>query len=65
MGSNQLESNDENRVTVTSSTYVIHEDFDPTQSLANDIALIKLRMPVTLTGNVFLYKIFNKNCSIL
>ncbi|EFA10764.1 serine protease H132 [Tribolium castaneum] len=52
MGSNQLSSNDENRVIVTTSTYVIHEGFDPTISLANDIALIKLRMPITFTDYI-------------
>ncbi|XP_044271585.1 brachyurin-like [Tribolium madens] len=52
MGSNQLSSNDANRVVVTTSTYVIHEGFDPTTSLANDIALIKLRMPVTFTDYI-------------
>jgi secreted trypsin-like serine protease len=47
MGSNQLESTDSNRVTVTATNYIINERFDPTVSLAHDVAVIKLDSPIT------------------
>ncbi|KAJ3656438.1 hypothetical protein Zmor_015516 [Zophobas morio] len=45
LGSNDLVSDDSNRVTVSSSTYVLHPDFNP-ETIENDIGLIKLRMEV-------------------
>ncbi|XP_044267124.1 brachyurin-like [Tribolium madens] len=51
LGSNLLEGEDANRVTVATSEYVIHPDFNPL-TLENDIALIKLRLPITYTTYV-------------
>ncbi|KAJ3656443.1 hypothetical protein Zmor_015520 [Zophobas morio] len=48
LGSNDLESDDPNRVTVSSSTYILHPDFNP-DTIENDLGLIKLRMEVTYT----------------
>jgi hypothetical protein len=40
-----LDSDDPNRVTVSSSTYILHPDFN-LETIENDIGLIKLRMSV-------------------
>ncbi|KAJ3656427.1 hypothetical protein Zmor_015507 [Zophobas morio] len=48
LGSITLNSDDPNRVIVASSEYVLHPDFNP-ESIENDIGLIKLRLPITLT----------------
>jgi secreted trypsin-like serine protease len=45
LGSIELVSDDPNRVTVSSSTYILHPDFNP-ETIENDIGLIKLRMSV-------------------
>jgi secreted trypsin-like serine protease len=52
LGSNQLQSTDENRLVLTTSTYVINDRFDPMTSLAHDVAVIKLRMPITFTDYI-------------
>jgi secreted trypsin-like serine protease len=46
LGSNTLEGTDPNRVTVSTSEYVLHPDYNP-DTLENDIALIKLRMAIS------------------
>ncbi|KAJ3656441.1 hypothetical protein Zmor_015518 [Zophobas morio] len=55
LGSNTLEGDDPNRVTVATSTYYLHPDFNP-DTLENDIAVIELRLPVTL--NEYIQPIF-------
>jgi hypothetical protein len=49
LGSNTLEGTDPNRVTVATSEYVLHPDYNP-DTLENDIALIKLRMAISYSG---------------
>jgi hypothetical protein len=49
LGSNTLEGTDPNRVTVSTSEYVLHPDYNP-DTLENDIALIKLRMAISYSG---------------
>ncbi|XP_063913384.1 brachyurin-like [Zophobas morio] len=51
LGSNTLNGDDSNRVTVATSEYSLHPDFNPA-TLENDIGLIKLRIPVELTDYV-------------
>ncbi|XP_044267305.1 brachyurin-like [Tribolium madens] len=51
IGSNTLTTTDPERVTLSSSEYVVHPNFDPDR-IENDIALIKLRMPVTYTWTI-------------
>ena len=50
LGSNQLSGTDPNRLTVTASKYFINDRFDPTVSLAHDMAVIKLNEPINFTG---------------
>ncbi|KAH0808034.1 hypothetical protein GEV33_014756 [Tenebrio molitor] len=45
LGSNTLEGTDANRVTLATATSVLHPSYDP-ETLENDIALIKLRLPI-------------------
>lgn len=54
IGSNTLTTPDPERVTLSSSEYVVHPNFDPNK-IENDIALIKLRMPIT----------YNCKCNII
>jgi hypothetical protein len=49
VGSNSLNSNDPNALRLSTDTYFLHPDYDPT-TLSNDLGLIKLRMKITLTG---------------
>ncbi|XP_063913786.1 brachyurin-like [Zophobas morio] len=49
LGSNNLNTDDPNRVTVASSEYFLHPDYNPS-TLENDIGLIKLRLPVEYTS---------------
>ncbi|KAJ3656400.1 hypothetical protein Zmor_015481 [Zophobas morio] len=49
LGSHTLTKDDSNRVTVASSEYFIHPDFNP-DTLENDIALIELRLPVEFSN---------------
>jgi hypothetical protein len=49
LGSKDLTTADSNRQTVATSDWVVHPDFNP-DSIENDIGLIQLRLPVTLTG---------------
>jgi hypothetical protein len=51
LGSNTLEGDDPNRIIVSTSTYYLHPDFNP-DTIDNDIAVIVLRMPVMLNGNL-------------
>ena len=53
LGSATLNDDDPNRVTVATSTYYLHPDYNP-QTLENDIGIIRLRMPITHTG-IFYY----------
>jgi secreted trypsin-like serine protease len=48
LGSNHLVSDDPNRMTVSTSTYILHPDFKP-DTIENDIGLIKFRRPVDYT----------------
>lgn len=59
MGSKDLTTADSNRQTVATSDWVVHPDFNP-DSIENDIGLIQLRLPVTLTGK---WKFSEKNYS--
>jgi hypothetical protein len=51
LGSNTLEGDDPNRIVVSTSTYYLHPDFNP-DTIDNDIAVIELRMPIMLNGNL-------------
>lgn len=59
LGSATLEDEDPNRLTVATSTYFIHPDYDPS-TLNNDIGIIEFRIPITLTSTYFLHY-FNCN----
>ncbi|XP_063907349.1 brachyurin-like [Zophobas morio] len=52
LGSNQLSGTDPNRLTVTASKYFINDRFDPTVSLAHDMAVIKLNEPINFTDYI-------------
>jgi hypothetical protein len=52
LGSATLKDHDPNRITVATSEYFLHPDYNP-DTLENDLGLIKLRMPVTFTGEVY------------
>jgi secreted trypsin-like serine protease len=52
LGSNSLEGDDPYRVKVASSEYVVHPDYN-SLTLENDIGLIKLRMPVEYSQNLY------------
>lgn len=52
-GSNSLSGDDANRLTVATDEYIIHQEFNET-SLWFDIAMIKLRLPITFTGILIL-----------
>jgi hypothetical protein len=45
LGSNHLVSDDSSRMTVATSTYILHPDFKP-DTIEHDIGLIKFRRPV-------------------
>ncbi|KAJ3656525.1 hypothetical protein Zmor_015597 [Zophobas morio] len=51
LGATNLVGDDPNRIVVATSDYVIHPDFNP-ETLDNDIALIKLRLPIEFTGYI-------------
>lgn len=50
LGSNSLNNADPNRVTVATSTYIVHPEFDP-DTLEHDIGLLRLRLPVDFNGS--------------
>jgi hypothetical protein len=52
LGSNTLQGNDPNRIVLSSSEYDLHPDFN-SETLQNDIGLVKLRMAVEYTGEIF------------
>jgi hypothetical protein len=52
LGSNQLDSVDDNRLVLSTSTYYVEPRFDPTVSFAHDVGMIKLRMPITFTDYI-------------
>ncbi|KAJ3656406.1 hypothetical protein Zmor_015486 [Zophobas morio] len=51
LGSNTLSGTDPNRVTVATTQYFVHPEYNP-MTLEHNIALIKLRMPVELTSYI-------------
>nr|WJL97976.1 S1 family serine peptidase-like protein [Tenebrio molitor] len=51
LGSATLKDHDPNRITVATSEYFLHPDYNP-DTLENDLGLIKLRMPVTFTDYI-------------
>ncbi|KAH0821080.1 hypothetical protein GEV33_001712 [Tenebrio molitor] len=51
LGSATLKDDDPNRITVATSEYFLHPDYNP-DTLENDLGLIKLRMPVTFTDYI-------------
>lgn len=51
LGSNNLEGDDSNRVTLATSEYVIYPDYNP-QTLGHDVGLIKLRLPIEFTNYI-------------
>jgi hypothetical protein len=66
LGSNKLSGDDAYRVTVATSNYVLHPDYNHL-TLENDIGLIELRMPVEFTSkslNLIFIKI-NLVCQII
>lgn len=48
LGAHDRTVREPSQVTVASTVYTVHENWDPT-TLANDIAIIRLPSPVTLT----------------
>ncbi|KAJ3626463.1 hypothetical protein MTP99_016955 [Tenebrio molitor] len=52
LGSNQLDSTDNNRVVLSSTIYYVEPRFDPTVSLAHDVGMIKLPTPVTFNDYI-------------
>jgi hypothetical protein len=52
LGSVTLKGDDPNRLTLSTSEYFLHPDYNP-DTLENDLGLIKLRMPITFTGKVY------------
>ncbi|XP_068897256.1 brachyurin-like isoform X3 [Tenebrio molitor] len=52
LGSNQLNSTDNNRVVLSATTYYVNPLFDPTVSLAHDVGMIKLPSPVTVNDYI-------------
>ncbi|KAJ3656343.1 hypothetical protein Zmor_015427 [Zophobas morio] len=51
LGSNSLSEADSNRVTLATSTYVVHPEFNP-DTLEHDVGLIKLRLPIDFTDYI-------------
>ncbi|XP_044268828.1 uncharacterized protein LOC123014008 [Tribolium madens] len=51
LGSTTLQGNDPNRVTVATSTFVLHPQFNPS-TLENDVGLIKFHLPITYTDYI-------------
>ncbi|KAJ3656434.1 hypothetical protein Zmor_015514 [Zophobas morio] len=62
LGSNHLESDDPNRMTVATSTYILHPDFNP-EAIENDIGLIKFRRPIDY--NIYLNPVFPMGFSLV
>ncbi|KAJ3656433.1 hypothetical protein Zmor_015513 [Zophobas morio] len=61
LGSNHLESDDPGRVTIATSTYILHPDFNP-DTIENDIGLIKFRRPVDY--NIYLGPVYPPEFSL-
>jgi secreted trypsin-like serine protease len=51
LGSNNLQSSDDNRLIVAATTSVVHPDYNP-DTLEHDVGLIKLHMPITFTDYI-------------
>jgi secreted trypsin-like serine protease len=51
LGTHKLSGDDSTVQKLATETYFLHPDYNP-DTLENDIGLIKLRMPVTITGNI-------------
>jgi secreted trypsin-like serine protease len=51
LGSVTLKGDDLNRLTLSTSEYFLHPDYNP-DTLENDLGLIKLRMPITFTDYI-------------
>ncbi|XP_063913642.1 brachyurin-like [Zophobas morio] len=51
LGSATLNDDDPNRVTVATSTYYLHPEYNP-QTLENDIGIIQFRIPITHTDYI-------------
>ncbi|RZB40521.1 Trypsin domain containing protein [Asbolus verrucosus] len=51
LGSNDVEGDNPNRITVITTDYVLYPDFNP-ETLQHDVALIKLPMPIELNEYV-------------
>jgi hypothetical protein len=58
LGSAQLVSDDPNRMTVATSTYILHPDFKP-DTIENDIGLIKFRRPVDYNSKLMFVEFVN------
>ncbi|XP_063913806.1 brachyurin-like [Zophobas morio] len=61
LGSNHLESDDSGRMTIATSTYILHPDFNP-DTIENDIGLIKFRRPINYT--IYLNPVFPPEFSL-
>lgn len=59
LGSNSLTSTDVNRLTVVTSTYIVHPSFNPS-TLEHDVGLIKFRLPIEYTEYVQKISIANQ-----
>ncbi|KAJ3656342.1 hypothetical protein Zmor_015426 [Zophobas morio] len=51
IGSNSLSQADSNRLTLATSTYVVHPEFNP-ETIEHDVGLIKLRLAVDFTDYI-------------
>jgi hypothetical protein len=49
LGTHKLSGDDSTVLKLATETYFLHPEYNP-DTLENDIGLIKLRMPVTITG---------------
>lgn len=60
LGSVSIQTDSSSQVEVATSEYILHPEYDPS-TLANDLGLIKLRLPITFNGErhklVILHKI--------
>lgn len=52
LGAHNIQQNEESQVTLTSTSYVAHEEWD-SNGLVNDIAIVELPEEVELNGKNF------------
>jgi secreted trypsin-like serine protease len=62
LGTHKLSGDDSTVLKLATETYFLHPEYNP-DTLENDIGLIKLRMPVTITGKR-IFVILHSNTSL-